>query len=108
MSDFAEIVGARLRAYRKQRGVTQEEIGEKAGLCYSYIGQVERGEKNLTLSSLERILSVLGISFSELFEHIEESRETTAGKCYELIRNRPQEQQEAIYRILCEIDQLIG
>lgn len=42
--------------------MNQETLGEKAGLHHTYIGQVERGEKNLTVGSLVRISDALGIS----------------------------------------------
>ena len=49
MSDIAKTVGKRLRGYRTSIGFSQEKLAEKAGLHPTYIGQVERGEKNLTI-----------------------------------------------------------
>lgn len=80
-----------------------------AELHPTYIGQVERGEKNMTLVSLERILHALGISFSDFFEHMDTNpgHSDPAAQCYELVRRKTPRQQEALYRILCEIDQLL-
>ena len=55
-----------IRKYRQLRKISQEELAEKADLHPTYIGQAERGEKNLTISSLEKILIALDISFSEI------------------------------------------
>lgn len=104
-------IGRRLRAYRQRMGFTQEELAEKAGVHYTYIGQVERGEKNLTISSLEKISHSLQISISVLFEDIEDiagpsSSDDIALKCYWLIRNKTPESQQHLYNILLEIEKI--
>lgn len=72
MSDFLKLVGGRIRTIRKMNGLTQEELAEKAGLQYTYIGGVERGERNISLETLEKIIDRLDITPYELFK-IEES-----------------------------------
>lgn len=47
--------GARLRTLREQAGLTQEELAEASGLHWTYVGQVERGERNLTYRSILRL-----------------------------------------------------
>ena len=107
MNSIVQIAGHRLRALRQQRGFTQEEMAERAELHATYIGQVERGEKNLTLLSMEKLLGALDISFSEFFEYIEEERgESLAAKCYEMINRKSLNHQEKIFRILREIDDM--
>ena len=54
MSEIATIVGQRLRLRRQELGYSQELTSEKAGLHPTYIGQVERGEKNATIESIEK------------------------------------------------------
>ena len=54
-------LGQRIRAERTARKMTQEELAERADLHPTYIGQVERGEKSLTIASLEKIVEGLGI-----------------------------------------------
>lgn len=49
MSDIAKIIGQRIRNYRTQKGLSQEKLAELAGCHPTYIGQLERGEKNATL-----------------------------------------------------------
>lgn len=54
-------LGARVRALREEAGMTQEALGRAAGLHWTYIGQVERGERNVTYLSLLKIARGLGI-----------------------------------------------
>ncbi|MDR2734193.1 MAG: helix-turn-helix domain-containing protein [Spirochaetota bacterium] len=60
------IVGDNIKKYRKQLGISQEELAERAGLHRTYIGSVERGERNITLDSLQVIASALNIPFMKL------------------------------------------
>lgn len=53
--DLQRIVGRNLRAYRKGRGLSQEEFADVLGVHRTYMGGIERGERNLTLKSVERI-----------------------------------------------------
>ena len=62
MSDIAKIIGQRIRNYRTQKGLSQEKLAELAGCHPTYIGQLERGEKNATLGSVEKIASAMDIS----------------------------------------------
>lgn len=66
MEEYLKRIGKRIREYRKTQHMNQETLGEKAGLHHTYIGQVERGEKNLTVGSLVRISDALGISPEQL------------------------------------------
>ena len=50
-------------------GLTQEELAHQSGLDRSYIGGVERGERNPTLTVIEKIAKGLGISLAELFTY---------------------------------------
>lgn len=55
MGDLRRNFGQRIRQLRKARGLTQESLAEEAGLEPAYLGAVERGERNLTIDSIERI-----------------------------------------------------
>ncbi|WP_010503540.1 helix-turn-helix domain-containing protein [Paenibacillus elgii] len=62
-----KMVGQRIRDLRRQTGLSQEELGEKAGFHFSYIGGVERAEKNITLVNLQKIADALGVPINDLF-----------------------------------------
>lgn len=55
-----------IRTFRKLRGISQEEMADMCELHRTYIGSVERKERNVTLSTLEVFSKTLGISVSEL------------------------------------------
>jgi transcriptional regulator with XRE-family HTH domain len=76
LSNITKIIGERLRNIRKQQGLSQEVLAEKAGLHNTYIGQVERGEKNLTIETLEKIVTALNTSFEDLFSLLQPSNIT--------------------------------
>lgn len=59
--------GKKVRELRQERGLSQEELANKASLHYTYIGSVERGEANLTLQNIEKIANAFRIGLPELF-----------------------------------------
>lgn len=59
--DLQRAVGRNLRAYREQQGLSQEKFADVLGVHRTYMGGVERGERNLTLKSLERIAERLSL-----------------------------------------------
>jgi transcriptional regulator with XRE-family HTH domain len=59
--DLQRTVGENLRKYRDERGLSQEAFAEVLGVHRTYMGGVERGERNLTLKSVEGIAKRLGI-----------------------------------------------
>ena len=65
-----KLLGQAIRQYRKQVNLTQEQLGEKAGLNPKYVGEVERAEKNISFDALMRIVGVLKISISNLVSGI--------------------------------------
>ncbi|MDQ0722527.1 transcriptional regulator with XRE-family HTH domain [Paenibacillus sp. W4I10] len=75
--EVLKLVGARIRALRKERGYSQEALGEKGGFHFSYIGQIERGEKNVSLVNLAKIAESLEVNLIQLFAYTEEEFEVT-------------------------------
>ena len=63
---MTQILADNLRAYRKAKNVSQEELADACNLHRTYVGSVERGERNVTLSTLEVLASALGVSVPEL------------------------------------------
>lgn len=59
--------GLRVRYLRKSKGLTQEEMAVLAGIDRSYMGHIERGEKNVTLNKIYQITDALGIDVADLF-----------------------------------------
>ncbi|TVX93267.1 helix-turn-helix domain-containing protein [Paenibacillus agilis] len=62
-------VGFRVREIRKERKLSQEQLGEIAGFHFSYIGGIERGEKNVSLLNLQRIADALNVPVYELLKY---------------------------------------
>jgi len=62
--------GDKVRAERTRRGLSQEELAARAGVHRTYIGMIERAEKNITLENLEKICVALDISISECFKDL--------------------------------------
>lgn len=99
---IARELGERLRAYRTQRGWSQEEMAERADLHTTYIGQLERGEKNATIETISKVAAALDISLSKLFENISlaSSEKDIPSRCYDLIQKQPLRDQKLLLDIL--------
>lgn len=107
MSEIAKTVGQRIRSYRLQLGYSQEKVAELSGCHPTYIGQVERGEKNATLESIEKIAAAIEVPLSKLFDKIGSTPDDSTdipAKCYELLLTKNKSEQEQIYRIILELD----
>ena len=59
--------GQRIRAVRKAAGLSQMDLGGKAGLDHTYIGGIERGERNLSLEAIGKLAAGLGVEMADLF-----------------------------------------
>lgn len=66
--ELQRIVGRNLRRYRLDRGYSQEAFADYMGVHRTYMGAVERGERNLTLQTLERIADFLAVDPRSLLE----------------------------------------
>jgi len=58
--------GKKVREERERKGYSQEKLGEIAGVHRTYIGMIERAEKNITLTNMERIARALGKRVNDL------------------------------------------
>lgn len=67
MTNIKSDFGKRLRKLREERKLTQEELADKAGMHFTYIGQIERGVRNPSLVNLEKLAKALEITAKELF-----------------------------------------
>ncbi|MFA6030862.1 MAG: helix-turn-helix transcriptional regulator [Elusimicrobiota bacterium] len=68
MSGVYDGIGRRVRGERHRRGWTQEELGERAGMHPSYIGQIERGTKKISLAALQRLAKALAVRMGALLD----------------------------------------
>lgn len=59
--------GNRVKALRKEKGYSQEELAFKAGVHRTYVGMIERAEKNITLVNIEKVAKALEIEIKDLF-----------------------------------------
>ncbi len=60
--------GKNVKEYRKARQLSQEQLAELAGVHRTYIGMIERAEKNITLCNIEKIAKALNININRLLE----------------------------------------
>lgn len=58
--------GRNVRRFRRDRGLSQERLAELAGVHRTYIGMIERAEKNITLINIEKIAKALNVTIKEL------------------------------------------
>ncbi|MED4130740.1 helix-turn-helix transcriptional regulator [Shouchella miscanthi] len=73
MSDLRVLIGQRIRTIRKEQGLTQHALAELANLDDAYLGGIERGERNFTIDTIEKIVIGLKIAPSELFSAMPDS-----------------------------------
>jgi transcriptional regulator with XRE-family HTH domain len=65
-----KIIGDAIRLHRKQAGLTQEKLAEKVDLNPKYIGEIERGEKIISIEALLRIAKAVGVHIVELLRNL--------------------------------------
>jgi transcriptional regulator with XRE-family HTH domain len=63
--------GNKVRALRKANGMSQEDLSFDADLHRTYIGMIERGEKNISLLNIEKIAKALNVEIKDLFDETE-------------------------------------
>lgn len=108
MSDLSKVIGQRLRSYRLQAGLSQEQVADLAGCHPTYIGQVERGEKNATLESIEKISGALNVPMATLFDKIESTGDFDNNiplQCYNLLLAKGRQDQENLFNVLLSVEQ---
>ena len=108
MKEFVKHFGERVRYYRKKRDLSQEKLSELCELHPTYIGQIERGEKNVSLDTIMRICKGLKVSPECLFEKLNyEQEHTHAQQAYDIFMNVPAEKQQTLLELLQKANELI-
>ncbi|MGR6542105.1 helix-turn-helix domain-containing protein [Paenibacillus tundrae] len=108
MSELLELVGARIRDLRKSRDLSQEALAENAGFNPSYIGFIERAERNISLKNLEKIATALDVGVYELFTYVKEREELSRDdeniiKIISLLRTREPKHILMVLNVIQEI-----
>lgn len=70
MEDIQKIFGRNIKKYRTRRGFSQEKLAELSGLHWTYVGSVERGERNISLKNIKKLADALEVKIAELFKGI--------------------------------------
>ena len=106
MENIKFIIGQRIRNYRIQKNLSQEQLSELANCHPTYIGQLERGEKNATLESIQKVAKALNIPLSKKKKKIEEKQneESIPLQIYDFFSSKNKKEQKYLYQILKEID----
>ena len=68
MKDIRILYGEKLKDFRKKQGLSQEELGFKSSLHRTYISEVERGRRNISIVNIARIAKALGLPIKDFFE----------------------------------------
>lgn len=114
MPTIPEIIGERIKHFRKEKGLSQEKLSELSDLHPTYIGQLERGEKNASIESIFKICVGLGVPVSRFLEKVDEYQTTEFKlhhtdtppedniplKAYELIYTESRDNQRLLYDML--------
>src|ERR1700761_467898 len=66
--DLKVLFGTTIKSKRSELGMSQEELADRAGLHRTYVSDVERGTRNVSLGSIEKLAHALGLSVWRLFE----------------------------------------
>lgn len=102
MNDPQTALGKRIQGLRQKAGITQQQLAEKADLSIKYLGELERGRGNPTLSSLVNLAAALEISLPEIldFEYEQFSVEEIRKELHEAINESTDEDCRIYYRFL--------
>ena len=102
------IESSRDASYRRSHtGMRNTHLAEMSGCHPTYIGQLERGEKNATIESIEKIATALNLPMSKLFEQLggpDDGSRNIPLECYEFLSAKTPDEQEQLFKILLEMD----
>jgi len=105
MSTLSKQIGERLRALRINAGLTQERLAERADLHTTYIGQLERGEKNATIESICKLARALQVAPAQIFAHLPggAGSPSPAEEIYQLVQECTPREQKALLELLRQL-----
>lgn len=102
-NENAEILlGRRIRSLRNDKGWTQQELGDNAGVNYKFIGEIERGQQNPSLNILLKISAALQVDLNDLFryEHELTDRQEIEKRIRRIVQTISAEELNRVYLVL--------
>ena len=95
-NNVLSVLGARLKAVRKERNLTQERLAELSGRSARHIAKIEKGEVNPSFEALSTLVKALGVSFDSVFDPASEQVEAEIQEIAGLYRACPEQGQRLI------------
>jgi transcriptional regulator with XRE-family HTH domain len=103
MKDVSQRLGARIRALRTERRLTQEELANRAAISQVYTSFIERGERIASLETLVRLTEILDVSLSELFLDVDRETPKDLARLSAATAGQPLGIQRRIFRVVEEM-----
>ena len=104
MAETKILLGKRIRTLRRINDLSQEELAEKASMSGKYVGEIERGQANITIDILGKISTALDVEMTDLFDFQHEiNRQEHIPKINSLLQNADDKSLQAIFRIVKSI-----
>lgn len=101
MKTSKELLGARIKEIRKNRGLSQEQLAELIDVEPRHLSRIEVGKSYPTIDRLEKIARVLETPMGNFFDYMHLNDQATRGKTVEeMMKGLPEEYQQIIYRIV--------
>lgn len=100
-------LGQRIRELRSQKNWSQEEFAEVCGVHRTYIGHLERGEKNVSFGSIVRVATALNVTLSELFARVESEDASPATQTARRRRNQAQFDRDRVLKALASLERTV-
>ena len=100
MEDLRRKIGERLRELRQDRFYSLEELAHRAELNTAHLSKIERGEMNFTITTLEKVVKALNVSWTEVFSFEEERKieEPYVAKTADCMKDLTVQEREHVYR----------
>jgi transcriptional regulator with XRE-family HTH domain len=101
--NFSYHVGNRIKELRQARAMSQEQVAHIADITPAYLGQVERGTKNITVYTLEKVCTALNISLSEFFDTArkqDKGIDEVSNQILHQLHNKSESEKQAILKMV--------
>ena len=101
MGEIHAKLGKRIKELRRAKEWSQEKLGSMAGIHFTYIGSLERGERNISLENIEKLAKALGVSVRNLFKFDESvGKEIDFSDITELLKDKSPKDLKLAKRII--------